>query len=135
MSSDATTKFPRSPDAVLATLAELFRLQKNSAVCEVLENAKAQIGVTGYDNLDGGQFYFTLFLELPLRLFARIEPEVTRLEKLIAKKIPTVLRNTGNTWLNEVAISPVLEEPKKHAASKAAPLDVEHLWKPCMLRL
>jgi hypothetical protein len=91
--------------------------------------------VTSYDNLDGGQYYFTLFLDLPLSLFARVEAEVSRLEKLIAKKLPTVLRNPGNMWLREVAISPILEEPKRSAAPKVAPVDVEHLWKPGMLRL
>lgn len=135
MNGDTTTKFPRSADAVVATLTELFRLQKNNAVCEVIENAKARIEETGYDGLDGGQFYFTLFLELPLRLFARIDPEVSRLEKIISKKIPTVLRNMGNMWLSEVAISPILEEPKRSAASRVAPADVEHLWKSGMLRL
>jgi len=130
-----TSKFPKSADAVVATLTELFRLQKNQAASEVLDNAKARIEETGYDGLDGGQYYFTLFLDLPLNLFARIEAEVSRLEKLIAKKLPAVLRNTGNTWLSQVAISPVLAEPKKSAAPKVAPVDVEHLWKPGMLRL
>jgi len=130
-----TTNFPKSADAVVETLTELFRLQKNEAACEVLDNAKARIEETGYDGLDGGQYYFTLFLDLPLNLFARIEVDVSRLEKLIAKKLPAVLRNTGNMWLSQVAISPVLAEPKRSAASKVAPVDVEHLWKPGMLRL
>ena len=133
--SDPTPKFPRSPEVVVATLTELFRHQKNNSVCEVLENAATRIEVTGYDNLDGGQYYFTLFLELPLILFARVEAEVSRLEKLIANKLPTVLRSPGNMWLREVAISPILEEPKRSAAPKIAPVDVEHLWKPGMLRL
>jgi hypothetical protein len=129
------TKFPRSADAVVATLTELFRIQKNEAACEALDNAKARIEETGYDGFEGGQYYFTLFLDLPLKLFARIEAEVPRLEKLIAKKLPTVLRNTGNTWLSQVAISPILEEPKRSVAPKVAPMDVEHLWLPGRLRL
>src|SRR6185369_13412870 len=96
-----TTNFPKSADAVVETLTELFRLQKNEAACEVLDNAKARIEETGYDGLDGGQYYFTLFLDLPLNLFARIEVDVSRLEKLIAKKLPAVLRNTGIMWLSQ----------------------------------
>lgn len=130
-----TSKFPISADAVVATLTELFRLQKNQAACQVLDNAEARIEETGYDGLDGGQYYFTLFLDLPLKLFAPMEAEKSGLEKLIAKKIPSVLRNTGNTWLSEVAISPILAEPKRSAAPKVAPVDVEHLWKPGMFRL
>jgi hypothetical protein len=135
VSNEPSTAFPQSADAVVATLTELFRLQKNQAVCVVLENAKARIEETGYDGLDGGQYYFTLFLDLPLNLFAPIEGEVPRLENLIAKKLPTVLRNTGNMWLSKVVICPVLEEPKKTTGIKVSPVDVEHLWPLGMLRL
>lgn len=135
MNGDTTNKFPQSADAVVATLTELFRHQHNDAACEVLENATARIEETGYDGLDGGQYYFTLFLDLPLKFFARIESDVSQLEKAIAKKLPTVLRNTRPMWLSEVAISPILEEPTKSVGPKVAPLDVEHLWLHGRLRL
>ena len=48
--------FPQSAEAVVATLTELFRHQGNHLACDVLENAKARIEETGYDNWDGGQY-------------------------------------------------------------------------------
>lgn len=134
MSDDAPIGFPKSADAVVATLVELFRHQGNRLVCDVLDNAKARIEETGYDNWDGGTYFFTLFLDLPLKAFALVEPEVSRLEKVIAGKLTTVLRNTGNTRLREVTIGPILEQPPS-ALAKVAPVDVEHLWFPGMLRL
>ena len=135
MSDDAPVAFPQSADAVVATLTELFRHQDNRSVCDVLENAKARIEETGYDNWDGGTYLFTLFLDLPLKVFAAIEQDVSRLEKAIAGKLTSVLRNTGNTWLREVTISPILEQPRKPLDPKVAPVDVEHLWVPGLLRL
>lgn len=135
MIDEAAVVFPKSADTVVATLAELFWHQGNRLACEVLDNARARIEETGYDNWDGGTNLFTLFLDLPLKVFAPIEPEVSRLEKLIAGKLTTVLRNTGNMWLREVTISPVLEQPSKALDPRVAPVDVEHLWQPGMFRL
>ena len=135
MNDEPPMVFPKSAEAVAATLTELFRHQGNHLACEVLENAKPRIEETGYDNWDGGLYLFTLFLDLPLKVFAPIEPDVSQMEKVIAEKLPSVLRNTGNTLLREVAISPILEQPPKTVDPKIAPVDVEHLWLPGMLRL
>ena len=83
------------------------------------ENAKARIEETGYDNWDGGQYIFTLVLELPMKVFAHVESDVPKMEKLIAGKFPKVLPPAGNQWLQEVAIRPVLENPANSALSKS----------------
>ncbi len=135
MSDEPPMAFPKSAEAVVATLTELFRNQGNHLACEVLENAKARIEETGYDNWDGGQYFFTLLLDLPMKVFAHIESDVPKMEKLIAGKFEKVLPATGNTFLRDAAIRPVMEEPVRTVAPKIAPVDVEHLWQPGMLRL
>ena len=134
MSNEKPEAFPQRAEAVVAALTELFRHQGNRPACEVLENAKARIEETGYDNWNGGTDLFTLFLDLPLKVFAPIEPEIDRLEKTISGKLSSVARNTGNKSLGQVTICPILEEPSAVSA-KVAPNDVEHLWEPGMLRL
>jgi TIR domain len=135
VNGEPPTQFPQSAEAVAATLTELFRHQKNHAACNVLENAKPRIEETGYDNWDGGIYLFTLFLDLPLKVFALIESDVPKLEKLVSGKLSTVLRNTGNLYLKTVAISPILENPSKVGGRKVAPVDVEHIWDGGYLRL
>lgn len=123
-----TRDFPQSADAVLGTLTELFRLQGNQQVVRILENASARIEETGYDNWDGGQYLFTLFLEVPLKVFAPIEPELSKIETAIAAKLASVSRNTGDCFLRHVNIGPVLEQPVRTAQRKVPPVDSEHLW-------
>jgi hypothetical protein len=135
MSDVASKKFHLSTETVVATLVELFRAQSNRVACDVLENAKARIEETGYDNWDGGTYLFTLVLELPMKVFAHVESDVPKMEELIAGKFAKVLPADGNQWLQEVAIRPVLEDPAKSLGPKVAPVDVEHLWTPGMLRL
>ncbi len=135
MSEDAPKKFHLSTETVVATLVELFRAQGNRVACDVLENGNARIEETGYDNWDGGQYLYTLFLELPMKVFAQVESDVLKMEKLIAGKFTKVLPHNDNQWLREVAIRPVLEDPARSLAPKVAPVDVERLWTPGMLRL
>jgi hypothetical protein len=135
VNSETTIQFPESAEAVVATLTALFRHQGKNAVCSVLENATPEIRETDYDNLDGGMYVFTLYLGLPLKVFAPIENEVHDLEKVIANKFPTVFRNTGHAYLRYVAISPVLEQPLRIGQAKVPPMDYEHLWENGMLRL
>ena len=135
MSEVAPQKFHLSTETAVATLVELFRAQGNRMACDVLENSKARIEETGYDNWDGGTYLFTLVLELPMKIFAHVESDVPKMEKLIAGKFAKVLPPTGNQWLQEVAIRPVLKSPASSLAPNVAPVDVEHLWNPGMLRL
>jgi hypothetical protein len=70
-----------------------------------------------------------------MKVFAHIESDVPKMEKDFSGKFAKVLPAGGNTWLQGVAIRPVLEEPAKTVGPRVAPVDVEHLWKPGMLRL
>ena len=108
MSEELFDVFPQKAESVVATLAGLFRHQENHQVCNVLDNAKARIEQTDYDNWNGGTDIFTLFLDLPINVFAPIEPELLKFENVIAGKLPSVLRNMGNTILRDVTIRPIL---------------------------
>lgn len=134
MSDQNPDAFPQRADAVVAALTELFRHQRNRPACEVLENARGRIEETEYDNWNGGTYSYALFLDVPLKVFAPIEPEIERLEQIIGAKLSSVVKNTGNKLLNQVTISPILDVPSE-AGTKVAPNDVEHLWQPGMLRL
>ena len=54
---------------------------------------------------------------------------------LTTTKLPVVLRNMGNTQLNDVTISPILEQPNKVLNSKVFSYDSEHLWQSGMFRI
>ena len=128
-------EFLERKESIVPTLLSLFRHQGNHAVCEILDNATSRIDMTDYDNWDGGTEYYTLFLDLPLKLFAPIEPSLPEWETAIADKFPRVWRNMGNTTLNNVEISPILEAASKTIYPKVTSVDVEHIWQPGMLRL
>lgn len=133
--SGATSKtFPESAESVVATLSTIFRHQKNQIACDVLENARARMEETGYDNWDGGTTLFTLFLEVPPKVFAVIEPEVPRIEGACLEMLTKVLRNTNSSWIRGVTITPIIKQPNSEA-NVVPDVKVQHLWEPGRLRI
>lgn len=129
------SSFPVPTSRVVATVAELFRLQDKSDLAEVLATSDAKIEATDFDNWNGGTTIYTLYLNVPLVLFARIEGDLPRVESEIASKVQRAIRNTGNDVLSTVVISPFLEGSMPNAAPAAATADSDRLWDPAMLRL
>ncbi len=102
---------------------------------EVLESAKAKISESTYDNWNGGTYYYTLSLEIPVRLFAQIEPKLTQTEQTIRLKIGSVVRETGNQVLTNVVITPALQQAPVSAATQVPGVEVEHLWEAGVVRV
>lgn len=129
-------EFFQPTETVVESLIQLFKHQNKLETVNLLENAEASIEETEYDNWDGGTYYFKLSLRIPLKLFAGLESRVDQFEEAIAKKITTILRDTGNHHLSRVEIAPILANP---ATSKSAPKptadDVSRIWQPDCLKL
>lgn len=129
-------EFPIPPDTVVTNLAELFRHQGEALIAKVLENSRARIEETEYDSWDGGTHNFTLCLEVPLRLFAELEPNLDRTLSSILKKLGVLLATTGNRRLNGVQITPILDTSQQsRSLPKSADDEVIHIWEPGLLRL
>lgn len=128
--------FPFSAKRVVATVAELFRIQGKRDLAELLTTAGANIEATGYGGWNDGTTFYTLYLEVPVALYARLEAELTEIENAIASKVQGITRKTTeNDVLNAVVISPTLEEAMPDATPVATDPDDNRLWDPGMLRL
>jgi hypothetical protein len=121
--------YPRSADAVIATISELFINQGKAELAELLENAVACIEQTDYDNWDGGSYYWALRLEVPVASFAKIENRLKEIESDIAIKIGLFDRVYPRDHLNEVTILPI-STATAALGKKVAPssLDVTRIW-------
>ena len=129
-------KLPFNADSVVATLASLFHHQQKEAMVKILKSAKATIEEAEYDNWNGGTYYYTLYLDLAIELFALIESSLSRYEKEIESKLQVVLRGMGNHILNKVIIRPIpVDEPMIMASSLATDESVQRIWGDNQLRL
>ena len=79
--------FPKPVADVVATVADIFRHQGRTEVVELLENAHAWFDNTDYDNWNAGRYIWALRLEVPVPLFAPVEPRLQQIEKEITERL------------------------------------------------
>ncbi|MFX4512794.1 hypothetical protein ABTA89_19460, partial [Acinetobacter baumannii] len=65
------------------TLAKIFAQRGEAKNVAILADSTPSIKQTDYDSWDGGTYYFTLFLRVPVTLFAQIEKERETIEKTL----------------------------------------------------
>src|SRR5437879_5521397 len=128
--------FPKPIAEVVSTLAEIFRQQDRQDLAEILENATASFDQIGYDNWNGGTYTWALRLEVPVGLFASIEPRLSKLESDIAAKLQYFTRNYPNDHLDTVSIAPrASAAPGSNARLIPSDFDVHRIWPEGMFRL
>jgi TIR domain-containing protein len=122
-------EFPPPTEALIASLIEVFKHQNDTAPIRVLEKANATVELTDYDNWNNGTDIYTLLLNIPLSLFAVIEPERENLEKKICRKLQSILRTPDNARLRDVSIAPILKAPDaRRTLPTALDEDVTRIW-------
>jgi len=123
------TGFPKPVGEVIGTIADIFRHQGKNEILEILESAHARIDEIDYDNWNGGTYIWALRLEVPVSLFAMLDPRLTSIEKEIEAKVRYIERLYPNDPIREVTITPIA--PGSTAlGSRMAPseLEVRRLW-------
>lgn len=114
----------------------MFRVQGQPEIVELLESANARIEQTDDDNYNGGTYTYILQLDIPVPVFAGVEPRLQEIEKAISSKLVLISQNMSNIYLNCVTIAP-LTSKSTSVGPKAKPTsaDVKHIWKEGFFRL
>ena len=128
--------FPKSAAEVVATLADIFRHQGQTEVVELLENTHAWFDNTDYDNWNAGTYIWALRLEVPVPLFAPVEPRLPKIEKEITDRLKYFSRLDSSHFLKEATISPITPGAAV-VGQRIAPADTEvrRLWPEKRFRL
>jgi hypothetical protein len=126
--------FPVSATSIVHSLSELLIHQENDEIVELLISATPFIEETDYDNWNGGTYFYTLVLKVPIASFALIEGNVPSIKGIILGKIKSILRDTGSQVLNTVVIKPMLitDGERPEDVSK---LEASRIWGPGILRV
>lgn len=128
--------FPQPVAEVVSTLVELFRYQARRELVGLLENSHAHFDETHFDNWNGGTTTWALRLEIPVHIFASVEPRLSSIEKEIGEKLTYLNRLYPNDPLGEVTISPIAAGASP-LGQRMAPseLEVRRLWRDGQFRL
>ncbi len=127
---------PQLVGEVVATLADIFRHQRQREILELIESAHARFDETNYDNWNGGTSTWALRLEVPVQIFASVEPRLEAIEKEIGGKLSYLNRQYANDNFGEVTVTPVSRDVMP-VGQRMAPTDIEihRLWPEGRFRL
>jgi hypothetical protein len=99
-------------DAYLATVAQLFEADGDSATVELLATASARFEWYSHDNWDGGFDIFNLYLDTPLSLYFRIQDRKDELEEAILKRLQVLSQAHTVDHIQSVTVAvEVVDEP------------------------
>lgn len=133
--------FTKDLAPLIATVSELAKADGSDLEQQILGSAQARLEEPEYDNWNGGTYYYTLFLTLPVPLFSRLGDTTSTVEETIAKRINQVQRGSNNRKITAVVIQPGLVRPtdseqelSKVIEQRARPR-VPQFWTPGQFRL
>jgi hypothetical protein len=131
-------KFADRAKSIVATAAQIAKLQGADLESAVLARAKSSLIETGYDNWNGGTDLYTLMLEVPIPTYAAIS-DTEALEKAIHRRVAQLVRTEAGSNITEVVVSPQLAEDQRPAEPdpglETATEDVPSFWQPGFFRL
>lgn len=122
---------------LLSLLKRKVQLKGLTRESQVVSTATAELIQEGYDNWNGGQYYYTLYLDVSIEILVEIESQLEEVESTLLEEAKSVRRGASNEHISEVKIRPAAE-----AAVPGIPLSEANvrevsasLWAPNTFRI
>lgn len=124
---------------LIATISRLAELDGSKLEQEVLQSADPSLEEPEFDNWNGGTYYYTLTLVVPVDVYARLGDQVRLIEERLSNRISGVLRKPDFRHISAVVIQPSLIERTSaklaDVVSDGLKRPVPNFWAPGQFRL
>lgn len=134
-----TPHFTEDVEPLVATIKRLAEYDGSDLERQVLQTAIPRLEEPEYDNWNGGTYYYTLTLAVPIDVFAKIGNQVQAIEERIGERIKGVLRALDNREITSVVIepSPFAEGPGEinDLIASRTSRPIPQFWAPDQFRL
>lgn len=87
-----TGGFPVDDEEVLETVARMLRAAGDVELAAILRNSRCHFAQTGYDNWDGGTYFYTLFVGVAAETFVAIRERRGQIEELLTTRLVEAAR-------------------------------------------
>jgi hypothetical protein len=92
-------------EKVLATMARLYSDEGAAREVAILALSAATIRQTDYDNWNGGQYGYTIYLEVPDHLYHQLGDEVAAIESSFTERANQVTRLYEDEWVQAFTLA------------------------------
>lgn len=90
----------------ILTITELFNADKDLELTDLLRTSEITSEQTFYDNWNGGTTYYSIYINVSVDRFVKIQDRQAEIEARIKEKTEMVLRPYENTQIGQVYIIP-----------------------------
>jgi hypothetical protein len=133
MKTNVADAFDATAAKAAGAVAELLERQGDTELSAVVRASRPWVEELGPDDF-AEVMYHQLNLEVPVTIYADVEPRLAKAEETVLAKIQAVLRSHRHNVITAVVITPILEPPMTEAESLPANA-ADHIWDSGMLRL
>lgn len=95
---------PDERTQIVALLMRKLELKGRHDEARLLSAGKTDIVEESYDNWNGGQYYYTLYIDIPIELFVELEDRLPHLEKVLHSEVTSLRRGETNEHIGNVTI-------------------------------
>ena len=86
---------------VFSTALSLMQTRGNDKYCQLIQRAEVSVVNSDYDNWNGGTYGYTVYLNLPVKVYASLsKEEVEEAEKELATSLNEAIKGDENSYFN-----------------------------------
>ena len=92
---------------VFRTALSLMQTRGHEHYCQLIQQAEISVVNTDFDNWNGGTYGYTVYLSLPVKVYATLsKEEIEAVEKLLVESLNEVTKGDDNNYFN-AQIAPI----------------------------
>lgn len=97
---------PEEIRKVVYTTCEILKADGKSELLELLNNSELNVEETGYDNWNGGIYFFTVYLNVDVETFVKVRDRIEKIEAELLASFEIGTRHLESESISSVRIVP-----------------------------
>lgn len=89
---------------IISSLKRKLELKGMSTELRIISVGKSEFVEEGYDNWNGDQYFYTLYVDIPIELFVEIEDKIADHEKRVLQEVQSLRRGESSEHITVVTI-------------------------------
>ncbi len=97
---------PEELTKIVYTVSELLKADKENELFEILSNSEVNVEETGYDNWNGGTYFFTIYLNADVESFVKIRDRIEKIEADLLSRFEIATKGFESEVVSNIRIVP-----------------------------